>query len=181
MSAFLGAASLLTVGAGSSSDSVSGTDTEGQKNFGTIPEDFQEHVDGAARMGEKLRDSPIRKGAYDGTRELEPQTVYSKLHSDGRVDRPIPDKFAQLLSGSNVPGNPDYDVVALGTGEAASLTSGPLAPKSYYNTSAALSVSRGQTTPFVWVGPQGNIVLLGQPTQYVDSRFCVTLSGPGGC
>ncbi|MGH0029666.1 MAG: RHS repeat-associated core domain-containing protein [Myxococcota bacterium] len=150
--------------------------SQGQQSFGDIPEDFQDHVDGARQMGQKLRDSSIRRGAFDGTRELEPQTVYSKLRSNGSIDRPVPDKFAQLLFGDR-----DYNVVALGTGEAANSTSGPIAPRSYFNTSAALSVERGRTTPFVWVGPGGNIVLLGQANQYVDSRFCVTLSGAGGC
>jgi len=163
----------------SSKETVSGrreAGSQGQQSFGNIPEDFQDHVDGARQMGEKLRDSPIRRGAFDGTREIEPQTVYSKLRSNGSIDRPVPDKFAQLLFGDR-----DYNVVALGTGEAANSTSGPIAPRSYFNTSAALSVQRGRTTPFVWVGPGGNIVLLGQANQYVDSRFCVTLSGAGGC
>lgn len=131
-------------------------------------------------MGEALRDSLIRQGTFDGTR---PQSVFSKLRQGllGGVtfDRPSPAAEARLLFG-----DVDRNVIALGIGVAADRVGGPnadIAPTELFGGSAAISVRRGRATPFVWVGPRGNLVLLGQPTDAVSSRFCVTLSGADGC
>ena len=155
----------------------------GAQGFGQVPDSFKPFVEGAEQMGGALRDSPIRQGAFDGTRNLLPQSVFSKLRDRlfGGVtfDRPSPAAEARFLFGDK-----DRNVVAMGIGVAADRTGGAnpnIAPRSLFNDSAALSVQRGRATPFVWVGPHGNIVLLGQPTAAVDTRFCVTLSGAGGC
>jgi RHS repeat-associated protein len=158
---------------------------ESQRNqgFGQIPESFEPFVTDAQWMGEALRDSPIRKGAFDGTRNLLPQRVFSKLRNRlfGGVsfERPSPASEGHHLFGID-----DRNVIAMGMGERADAVGGPnpdLAPRTLFGESRDLSIWRGRVMPIVYVGPRGNIVLLGQSTDAVSSRFCVTLSGAGGC
>ena len=155
-----------------------------QGGYGTMPAEFEEYMGPATTMGEAIRDHPLRNGTFNGIENVGATRVFSKLRDPyfGPTghDRIVVNPGSQILK--------DFDhlnVVAMGYGAKADASvgeTGRIAPEGMFRNSAEASRALHRSIPVVWVGPAGNIVLLGMdPSGRASSRYCVPLSGGEGC